>query len=63
MYVCVFVCVCVCVCVCVNIYKSNKVKRMVKSDLFPLIWNPLYLNDPQATKSHLEWDQLKLYKV
>ena len=31
--------------------------------LFPLIWNPLYLISPQATKSQLEWGQLKFYKV
>ena len=31
-------------------------------DLFTLIWNPLYLISPQATKSQL-WCQLKFYKV
>ena len=31
--------------------------------MFPLIWNPLYLISPQATKSQLEWSQLKFYKV
>ena len=32
------------------------------TDLFPLIWNPLYLISSQATKSHLEWGQLKNIK-
>ena len=31
--------------------------------LLPLISNPLYLISPQATKSQLEWSQLKFYKV
>ena len=35
----------------------------VSYDLFPLIWNPLYLVNPQATKSQLEWSQFKFYKV
>ena len=31
--------------------------------LFTLIWNPLYLTSTQATKSQLEWSQLKIYKI
>ena len=38
-------------------------KQRVSSDLFQLIWNPLYLISSQVTKSQLEWGQLKFYKV
>ena len=29
------------------------------SDLFPLVWNPLYLVISQATKTQLKWGQLR----
>ena len=32
-------------------------------DLFPVLWNPLYLISSQATKSQLDWGRLKLYQV
>ena len=35
----------------------------VSYDLFPLIWNPLYLIGPQSYKFPIEWSQLKFYKV
>ena len=39
------------------------IKSAGKSDLFPLIWNLLYLITSQAKKFQLEWGQLKIYKV
>ena len=39
------------------------IKSAGKSDLFPLIWNLLYLITSQAKKFQLEWGQLKIYKA
>ena len=33
--------------------------KELHSDLFQLIWNPLYSIISQATKTQLEWGQLK----
>ena len=38
------------------------IEKGVSYDLFPRIWNPLYLISSPATKSQLDWSHLKFHK-
>ena len=42
--------------------KNYRIWYWIRSFVFPLIWNLLYLISPQATKSQLQWSQLKFVK-